>query len=120
MSSYTNNTAENRALLQELLPQGSPVLSGTALSYYMSAAEEAVLKRAFAVVSAPSDEQREAVLRANLHIQIRIALALIAKEGVWGETDHSENGVSRKYDSSDVPKALLDQITPYARMVFTL
>lgn len=117
MSEYTNNTPETLALLRELLPQGAPPMSDAVLGFYLGSAEEAVLKKAFQV-GTPSEEQREVVLQKYLHIQLRIALALIAKQGIWGETGHSELGISRSYDSADVPKSLLDQITPYAKTYF--
>lgn len=45
-------------------------------------------------------------------IQVDIALALFSKEGAEGEIAHSEGGVSRTYSSDDVPKNLIDRITP--------
>lgn len=45
-------------------------------------------------------------------LQCQIAAYLINKEGADGQTSHSENGVSRSYESGDVPESLLRQITP--------
>lgn len=117
MSDYTNVTAVNIALLRSLLPNGGTQYSDAALTFYLEGAEAAVLKKAFPV-GKYTEDQKTSVLVEYENIEIRIALALVAKDAVWGETAHSENGIDRKYDSSDVPKALLDQIVPHCKMYF--
>lgn len=42
--------------------------------------------------------------------QMRVAVALWARRGAEGEAAHSENGVSRTYESVD---AILSEVTPY-------
>lgn len=46
-------------------------------------------------------------------LQIRIAAELYAKMGAEGQTAHSENGISRTWESADVAQGLLEQIVPY-------
>ena len=46
------------------------------------------------------------------HIQLRVAVELFSKMGAEGQTGHSENGVSRSYESADVSPSLLKQIVP--------
>jgi hypothetical protein len=46
------------------------------------------------------------------HIQLQIALEMFAKRGAEGQTEHDENGIGRKYESSDVSYSLLRRITP--------
>ena len=45
-------------------------------------------------------------------LQCEIAAYLINKQGAEGQTSHSENGVSRAYESGGVPESFLSQITP--------
>ena len=45
-------------------------------------------------------------------LQCKIAAYLINKEGAEGQILHSENGVSRSYESGGVPESMLQQITP--------
>lgn len=45
-------------------------------------------------------------------LQIRVAVDLYNKIGAEGEISHSENGISRSYESSWVSKELLDEIVP--------
>lgn len=111
---YVNNYA-NAAKVRALLPVGAPPVSDEAIEFYLEAAAEAVCNKAFPFGHADADMRMQA-LRKYSNIQLRIALALIAKIGVWGETAHSENGINRTYDSSDVPKALLDQIVPFCKV----
>ena len=46
-------------------------------------------------------------------LQYRIALDLYNKIGAEGEISHSENGISRTYESSWISKQLLSEITPF-------
>lgn len=46
------------------------------------------------------------------HIQLQIALELFAKMGAEGQTAHSENGINRTYEDSDVSPSLLRRIVP--------
>ena len=50
-------------------------------------------------------------------LQCRIASYLLNKRGAEGEKAHSENGVSRTYSSTDIPQELLNEITPFARVL---
>jgi hypothetical protein len=53
-----------------------------------------------------------AVPRQYGHVQVSIALELYNKNGAEGQTAHSENGISRTYESADVSSSLLKQIIP--------
>ncbi len=46
------------------------------------------------------------------HIQLQIAVELFSKMGAEGQTAHSENGISRSYESADVSPSLLRRIVP--------
>lgn len=43
-----------------------------------------------------------------------IAIYLVDKRGAEGETSHSENGVSRSYESAGIPSSYFDGIIPFA------
>ena len=45
-------------------------------------------------------------------LQCEIAAYLLNKRGAEGQTSHSENGISRSYESADVPESLLGAVTP--------
>lgn len=44
--------------------------------------------------------------------QVEIALYLYNKRGAEGQTAHVENGISRTYESADVPESLMRGVTP--------
>lgn len=48
---------------------------------------------------------------------VEIALYLYNKRGAEGQIVHSENGISRTYESSDVPESLMRGITPYVGVI---
>ena len=39
------------------------------------------------------------------------------KRGAEGQTAHSENGISRSYESADVPSSMLNQIVPHVGVI---
>jgi hypothetical protein len=45
--------------------------------------------------------------------QVEIAVYLYNKRGAEGQISHSENSISRTYESADVPESLMKGITPY-------
>lgn len=49
-------------------------------------------------------------------LAVEMAVALYSKLGAEGEVSHSENGISRVYDSSSFPAALLSRIMPRPRI----
>lgn len=50
-------------------------------------------------------------------LQCEIATFLLNKRGAEGETAHSENGISRSYESADVPESLLREVMPYCGVI---
>lgn len=54
-----------------------------------------------------------------LTTQIKIAVELYNKRGAEGQISHSENGIDRVYERSDVSNALLRQIPPIVRTPFS-
>jgi hypothetical protein len=78
------------------------------LSYLLEQAEGIILNRRYPF-GAP-----EAVTLSPLHeqIQIRMAVELFSKMGAEGQTEHAENGITRKWEAGDVSPSLLRQIIP--------
>lgn len=75
----------------------------------METAKSAIMSRRFPYSKWPVElEQR------YVDLQYRIALDLYNKAGAEGEIAHSENGVSRSYESSWISKQLLQEVIPFA------
>lgn len=51
------------------------------------------------------------------HIQLMACVHLFNKKGAEGQTSHSENGITRNYETGDIPSSLLNQIIPMAGSV---
>ena len=45
-------------------------------------------------------------------IQLQLAVERYTKRGAEGQSNHSENGISRSYESADVPESMLGAVTP--------
>ena len=78
------------------------------LSQYIILSEGIVLNRRYPL----GPPEGATVPRQYEHIQLQIALEMFAKRGAEGQTEHDENGIGRKYESSDVSYSLLRRITP--------
>ena len=82
------------------------------LSVYLGIAASHVCRKAF-----PYDFDKTEVPDRYASIQVEIAAYLVQKRGAEGEIAHSENGISRSYDSGDVPSSLLRDITPFVAIL---
>ena len=74
---------------------------------YLNIAGQKVLNRAY-----PYGTEETEVPRRYEFLQCEIAAYLLNKRGAEGQTGHSENGISRSYESADVPESLMGAITP--------
>lgn len=79
------------------------------LSDIIETAKNAILARRFPYGSWPADVEER-----YKDLQMRIVIDLINKTGAEGEMSHSENGVSRSYESSWISEQLLQEVTPMA------
>lgn len=52
------------------------------------------------------------------YVQLQACVQLYNKKGVEAQTSHSENGISRTYESGDISVILLSQIVPMAGSVY--
>ena len=82
------------------------------LSTFLDLAGERILRRAY-----PFRSDIRCVPIKYHSTQVDIALYLLNKRGAEGETSHSENGISRSYESATVPDSMLKHITPHASVL---
>ena len=82
--------------------------SDDVLTSYLNIAGRKIINRAY-----PYDDTIEEVPRRYGYLQCDIAAYLLNKRGAEGETAHSENGITRSYESADVPESLLSEVTPH-------
>ena len=75
---------------------------------FLSLAEEKILERLY-----PYDGEKKELPQRYNGKQLEIAVYLYNKQGAEGQIAHSENGISRTYESADVPESMLRGITPF-------
>ena len=78
------------------------------LTSYLEIAGQKIINRAY-----PYDDTITEVPRRYGYLQCDIAAYLLNKRGAEGETSHSENGISRSYESADVPESMLKEVIPH-------
>ena len=86
--------------------------SDEVLISYLKIAGEKIINRAY-----PYDETVTEVPRRYGVLQCEIAQYLLNKRGAEGQTSHSENGVSRMYESADVPESLMREVIPHVEVL---
>ena len=74
---------------------------------YLNIAGGKILNRAYPY----GTEETEVPPRYDF-LHCEIAAYLLNKRGAEGQTGHSENGISRSYESADVPESMLGAVTP--------
>ncbi len=78
----------------------------------LESAKAVILSRRF-----PFGEYPQELEERYKDLQIRIAVEMFNKRGAEGEVAHSENGISRTYQSANVSEDLLKEITPKGRVI---
>ena len=82
------------------------------LSTYLTLAGSKIIAKAYPY----NDDVTE--VPAKYHtLQIEIAAYMLNKRGAEGQLSHSENGISRSYESADVPASMLKTVTPYCGVI---
>ena len=74
---------------------------------YLKIAEKKILNRLY-----PFSCENKTIPEKYEIMQCEIAVYLLNKRGAEGQTIHTENGISRNYESGDIAETLLAQITP--------
>ena len=97
---------EKIAMLKEMLNPDVP--TDSELSTLLTITELAILNRRYPQGYTSNTE----VPSRYVGIQLQCCVALYNKKGVEGQTAHNENGISRTYDSGDIPDNLLKKIMP--------
>lgn len=77
--------------------------------YYVSVAQGAVVSHLFPY----RDATWEDVPEKHHPRACEIAVYLVNKRGAEGETSHSENGVSRGYESAGIPRSYFEGMVPF-------
>lgn len=78
----------------------------TVLNIYLNLAGAKIVERRY-----PFDPAKPVPPR-YYNLQLEIAAYLINKRGAEGQLAHSENGISRTYESASVPESMLKDVTP--------
>ena len=79
---------------------------------YLNIAGHKIINRAY-----PYGTDETEVPSRYQYLQCEIAAYLLNKRGAEGQLIHSENGIARTYGSADVPKAMLEAITPMVGVI---
>ena len=86
--------------------------SDDVLLSYLNIAGQKIINRAY-----PYDDTVTEVPRRYGYLQCDIATYLLNRRGSEGQLVHTENGISRSYESADVPESMLSEITPYCGVI---
>lgn len=82
------------------------------LRAYLLIAGQKILKRAY-----PYDDTVTEVPNRYGYLQCEIATYLLNKRGAEGEISHSENGISRTYESANIPESMLSDVIPHCGVI---
>lgn len=86
----------------------------TVVSIFLQISEEIILNALYPYET--EDEKRVWLSKYDMK-QCQIATYLLNKRGAEGEKSHSENGITRTYGSSDIPSSMLQDITPFGKVL---
>ena len=101
--------AEKLTLLKAMVGESD---TEEVLLAYLNIAGSKIINRAY-----PYDPEQTEVPTRYDFLQCEIASYLLNKRGAEGQTGHSENGISRSYESADVPESLIGAVTPMVGVI---
>ena len=93
-------------------PETASGWSDDVLKSYLTIAAQKIINRAY-----PYNDTVTDVPTRYGYLQCEIAAYLLNKRGAEGEVSHSENGVSRTYESADVPESMLKDVIPHCGLI---
>lgn len=86
--------------------------SDDVLMAYLAIAGKKIIERRY-----PYDDSVTDVPARYGYLQCEIAAYLLNRRGAEGEVSHSENGISRTYESASVPESMLRDVTPICGVI---
>lgn len=86
--------------------------SDDVLNAYLTIAGKKIIERRY-----PYDDSITEVPNRYSVLQCEIATYLLNKRGAEGEIAHSENGISRTYESATVPESMLRDVIPICGVI---
>ena len=86
--------------------------SDDVLLTYLNIAGRKIINRAY-----PYNDNIAEVPTKYEILQCEIATYLLNKRGAEGQISHSENGISRSYESADVPDSMLSGVIPFCGVI---
>lgn len=78
----------------------------------LESAKAAIMARRY-----PYQEWPDELESRYLDLQFRCAMDIYAKIGAEGQNAHTENSISRTWESSWISESLLQEVTPIAKVV---
>lgn len=75
-------------------------------------AESKILQRLY-----PYQAHKNEIPKRYEYKVIDISIYMYNKRGAEGQTSHSENGISRGYESADVPESMVADIVPFVGVI---
>lgn len=103
-------THEERLIALKSMVGGSD--TDDVLSAYLTLAGSKIIEKAF-----PYESDAVEVPTKYHYLQVEIAAYMLNKRGAEGQTSHTENGITRQYESADVPVSMLRSITPMVGVI---
>lgn len=86
------------------------------LEVFLELAKQKILNRMYQF---ETDEEYEGLDVPDKYVmtQLNVAIYMLNKRGAEGEIQHIENGIHRNYGSSDIPDAMLKDVTPFCKAI---
>lgn len=104
------DNVEKVNVLQAMIdPDGKEELNPEVLTAYLALVQSEILNRMYPFGIPPGVDR---VPDRYEMLQLQCALFLWNKQGAEGQSQHSENGVTRTYAGAGLPEAWMQQITP--------
>lgn len=109
------STEKKVAMLRAMMDEEEEEDSGV-LEAFLELAKQKILNRMYQF---GTDAEYDGLDVPDKYVmtQLNIAVYYLDKRGAEGEIQHIENGIHRNWGASDLPDALLKDVTPFCKVV---
>lgn len=98
---------------KEMLKKLVPEITDDDIEVLLELSKGVILNARFPNGEIPLNELGETYVENRyLHLQVQMCIEMFNRRGSEGETQRTENGISRTYDTADISKSLVGKILP--------
>lgn len=103
---------------EEMIKAMVPEINENDIEVLLELSKGVILNARYPFGEYPLNEENETYVEDRYKpIQVQMCIEMFNRRGSEGETQRTENGISRTYDTADISKSLINKIIPKCQVL---